>query len=110
MVGRTRGLGGLDLPLLDPEGPKDVNAKLSLAAGSPLLEAEPMDALLPWRLCLRPSSSSVCGGTRTIVSLLDDDRVGLWLTKACSPHGSAAVTEPRRAESRLGRDGPSTGL
>ena len=87
-----------------------MKAKLSLPTGSPLLDAEFIDALLPCRLCLFPSSGSTCGGTRTIVSLLEDERVGLRLTEACSPHGSAAVIDPRRAESRRGRVGPSSGL
>lgn len=58
-MGRIRGLGGLDLPLPLPEGVKLVKAKLSLPTPSPpLLELEPMEALLPCRLCLLPSSGS----------------------------------------------------
>lgn len=108
-MGRMRGLGGLDLPGLAPEGAKEVNAKLILPTGSPLLEADPTEVLLPYRLCFLPSSSK-CGGTRTMVSRLDEERPGLRLTDACSPHGSAAVTDPRLAERRRGRDGPSSGL
>lgn len=45
-----------------------------------------------------------------MVRRLEDERVGLRFTEACSPQGSEAVMDPRRAESRRERVGPSKGL
>lgn len=94
-------------------GEKDVKAKLSLPPGPSLFPDafEFNEALLPCRLCrLGGSSMSVCG-TRTIVRRLVRDRAGFMLTSLCSPQGSAAATEPRRADSLRARAfGPRTGL
>lgn len=113
-LGEPEGLAGR--PEGEPEGPvgeKDVKAKLSLPPGPSLFPDafEFNEALLPCRLCrLGGSSMSVCG-TRTIVRRLVRDRAGFMLTSLCSPQGSAAATEPRRADSLRARAfGPRTGL
>jgi len=101
------------VPPLEGDWPeKDENAKLMREpSGFPLDELELREALLPCRLCLLWwASSSLGGGTRTMVSLLEVARVGLLLTEAWVPQGSEAETEPLRAESLRARVGLMEGL
>lgn len=90
-------------------GVKEVNAKLK-RPDSPLLEVELAEALLPWRRWFLPSCCSADCGTRTMVSLLLDDRPGFMLTDACAPHGSEAEIDPRRDDSLRVRVGLIEGL
>ena len=110
--GRKRGepVGLARPPGAFEPGVKLVKAKLKRAGPSPLLEVEPIEALLPWRLCSFPSGCSPGWGTRTIVSLLVEERDGFIFTAACAPHGSEAVMDPLRDESLLDRVGLCSGL
>ena len=101
--GELDGLTGRPEPApCPPGGEKDENAKLSRPPGPWSLFPEAFElreALLPCRLCRRGGSSTSACGTRTMVSRLVSEREGFMLTSLCAPHGSAAATEPLRADS-----------
>lgn len=113
--GRRRGEpdGLTGRPPCEPWGENEVNAKLILPTGPSLFadDCEFMDALLPWRLCRLGGSSRSFWGTRTIVRRLVMERDEFRFTSLCVPHGSAAATDPLRADNLRGREfGPRTGL